>query len=286
MNAPVIQKGSGSFGAEELSRALFAGDLLTFAPAAVSALAARARAIVQGQFGPEPETAERRMSADDFRAASMRARKAVAGDEGMAALWQSVLTALGYPLTEVRSDRVRLRIAPSRPDAQSRFARPLPAHRDSWGSNIMCQVNWWMPLYELAPTRTMVIWPDAFRTPVPNTSGQWDYDRLISGIEKNYPLLPEAERQPADQPVPVLIEPGEILAFSAAHLHAGMTDASGRSRFSLDTRTVWDADIAAGRGAPNVDGAAGPPRWEMFGRRRMRRIHSCMSDQEYSGGAS
>jgi hypothetical protein len=54
----------------------------------------------------------------------------------------------------------------------------------------------------------------------------------------------------------VAIEPGDLLCFSGAHLHAGVPNHTALARFSIETRTVDVEDLAVGRGAPNVDGAA------------------------------
>jgi hypothetical protein len=48
---------------------------------------------------------------------------------------------------------------------------------------------------------------------------------------------------------------GGIILFSAAHLHASVPNTSGVTRFSFDYRTVHLDDIAAKRGAPNIDSA-------------------------------
>ncbi|MFC2255044.1 hypothetical protein ACETRX_36125 [Labrys portucalensis] len=55
---------------------------------------------------------------------------------------------------------------------------------------------------------------------------------------------------------PVVVEPGEVIAFSSAHAHAGVPNSTDFTRISLETRTLWIEDVAAGRGAPNVDGDA------------------------------
>ncbi|MGF1529153.1 MAG: hypothetical protein ACFCBW_20570 [Candidatus Competibacterales bacterium] len=259
--------------AEALAEALFHGQLLTIGGIDVLVqLQRRACQLVEAHFGPDPEVAEQHLCAEDFRRLTREARKAVANDPTIDDLWRQGLMALGYPPTHLeddtlRRDRMLLRIVPSQVEAQSRVARCLPAHRDSWASGIMAQINWWMPLYPLAETRTLVIWPEAFRTPVANTAAEWDYDALLSGRHKDYPRLPQARIHPQQPPLPVVIEPGTLLAFASAHLHASTSDASGITRFSLDTRTVWLDDVAAGRGAPDVDGAGRPPRWEMFARR-------------------
>jgi hypothetical protein len=57
---------------------------------------------------------------------------------------------------------------------------------------------------------------------------------------------------------PVVIEPGEIIAFAAQHAHVGVPNRTDYTRISLETRTLRLADHRAGRGAPNVDGRA---RW-------------------------
>ncbi len=53
-----------------------------------------------------------------------------------------------------------------------------------------------------------------------------------------------------------VIQPGDMLCFCCAHLHASVPNTSGRARFSIETRTVNIDDIHNERGAPNVDCAA------------------------------
>ena len=53
-----------------------------------------------------------------------------------------------------------------------------------------------------------------------------------------------------------VIEPGDLLCFSGAHLHASVPNATGVARFSVEVRTVDAGDAAGGRGSPNVDGEA------------------------------
>jgi hypothetical protein len=53
-----------------------------------------------------------------------------------------------------------------------------------------------------------------------------------------------------------VIQPGSLIAFSAAHAHAGVPNETGLTRISLETRTLFLPDFCAGRGAPDVDGHA------------------------------
>jgi len=248
------------------SHALFDGALVVFnnlQPAA--SLCGRAGQIVESLFGPgDPRLAEKRMSPDRFRQALRQARKAVQSDRIMDHYWHEILAAIGYPPGELFLDRMRLRVVPSRCEYYDRFGRPLPAHRDSWGSGILSQINWWLPIYPLTSPGTMVIWPGAFQLPVRNTCSEWDYNKLLADKNKKYPLLPVALEVPRTAAEPVLIEPGCLLAFSAAHLHAGGTGLPGITRFSLDSRTVWIGDIRTNRAAANVDGDRLRQNWNMF----------------------
>ena len=252
----------------DISTLLFAGEVVVFRDlAGIAALTARVRVLLDGAFEPnDPERAEGRMAPDDYRRACIAARRAVQVDPVVAAAWASALAEIGYPDGSVFGDRMRLRIVPSRPGARGRRSFPLPAHRDTWGANVAAQVNWWLPLYPLAPTRTMCVWPSLFDRPVANTSADWDFDVLTSGAVKDYPILAQAVEDPSGEGEPVGVDPGDLIAFSAAHLHGSRVDSSGVTRLSLDTRTFWDADIEAGRGAPDVDGAGGKIRWEWFNR--------------------
>src|SRR4028119_794800 len=53
---------------------------------------------------------------------------------------------------------------------------------------------------------------------------------------------------PASELRPV-IEPGDLLCFSGAHLHASVPNTTGVARFSAAGRTADAGDAAAGRGA-------------------------------------
>lgn len=51
-------------------------------------------------------------------------------------------------------------------------------------------------------------------------------------------------------------EPGDLLCFSGAHLHASVPNTTGVARFSVEVRTADVGDVAESRGAPNPDGEA------------------------------
>lgn len=249
-----------------LSETLFDGGLIVFdGLRPIARLVDRARAILTETFETEePALAERELSAARFRRLAMQARELVATDAAVARHWWDALAVIGYRREATWLDRIRLRVVPSRSDIEHQRLQTVSPHRDTWGSGIMAQINWWLPLYPLVEGSTMLLWPDVFRHPIANNSGEWSFEAFRNGSEKDYPLLPVACRHPVQPQTPVLIEPGQLLGFSAAHLHAGVSDASGRTRFGVDTRSVWEPDRSAGRGAPNVDGAAREEMWRWF----------------------
>ncbi len=251
---------------QRLSEALFDGRLLVFDDLpAVRSLMQSARAIVERIFETDdPPSAETRLSADAFRRLALRARKAIGDDLAVASHWGDALATVGYPPEDTWLDRIRLRVVPSRTDIGHPRLQTLAPHRDTWGSGIAAQINWWLPLYPVTDTRTMLVWPEAFRSPVANDSADWSFEAFRAAGPGNYPLLAAARERPPGPAVPVSITPGQLLAFSAAHVHGGVSDASGITRFGIDTRTVWEPDRQSKRGAPNVDCGARAEMWRWY----------------------
>jgi ectoine hydroxylase-related dioxygenase (phytanoyl-CoA dioxygenase family) len=56
-----------------------------------------------------------------------------------------------------------------------------------------------------------------------------------------------------DPQVRVIAPPGGLLLFSGAQMHSSVPNTSGRTRLSIDFRTVHIDDVVSRRGAPNVD---------------------------------
>ena len=187
-------------------------------------------------------------------------------------------------------DRVRLRVQQSGAGLDTvddslhgsgKYSSTLPIHRDTWASNIMQQINVWMPLAEIDAGRTLAIHPSFFDMPVPNSSETWDFAALKRARKTGtpYPQLPmvtlEAEgadggasggggnrldtslrQRIEDDACPVVIAPGDVLLFSGAHLHSSVLNFTGKTRFSTEIRMVDAEDFSRGEGAPNVDGRA------------------------------
>ena len=48
-------------------------------------------------------------------------------------------------------------------------------HRDTWFSAPFCQVNWWMPVYDVVETNVMAFHPRYFSQGARNSSRDYDY---------------------------------------------------------------------------------------------------------------
>ncbi len=239
----------------------FRGELVVFRQLdALAALLDHARGIAYAAFD-HPVRDEGRLDCGLWREKALAARRSFMHSEAVPDLLRALFTELGFDPETTYRDRAILRFQPGRAACRTRRLRDLPPHRDSWGSNLMTQLNWWAPLFPLEPDATMEIWPDYFDRPVPNSSADWDIEALRAA-GGSYPLLPEAAR-PEEPGQPVLIEPGELICFSGAHLHASRPNRTGRTRISIDLRTV---DVSDGPGAPNVDGRARHTAYDWFHR--------------------
>lgn len=241
---------------------LYRGELPVFRGLpAMLGLVARARAMAEAAFAPHsPPLAQEALEPEDFLARAAALRGSFMRDGEARAAFRAVLESLGLDPVSTFADRLILRLQPSGDTHSGRRVRDLPPHRDTWGSNLMSQINLWGPVFPLDPGATMVIWPTLFARPVPNTSRDWDLERLREAPGR-YPLLPVLRGPvPSDggvaRELPILIEPGDLLCFSGAHLHASRPNRTGTVRVSVDSRTVDLADHRAGRGAENVDGRA------------------------------
>jgi ADP-ribose pyrophosphatase YjhB (NUDIX family) len=157
-------------------------------------------------------------------------------------------------------DSIHLRIVP--PAEGNRQIGRLGFHRDTWGSNLLQQTNWWMTIRPLASERTIAFYPSYWSRPIENSSASWDLDeireRRRSGEpDEDIPIVPEpTEPVDTESELRIVIEPGDLLCFSGAHLHASVPNATAETRCSVELRTVNVDDIARGRGAPNLDGRA------------------------------
>ena len=269
---------------------LFAGTLLVVT--GVDALApfrAHADELLAAAFTPmEPPEAQRGLGDAAFGERITPLRDGFRRDPRVRELFGRIVSDFGLDAATTYWDPPRLRVLPAGADPQDHDDIALEAHRDTWSSNVYAQVNWWIPLHAVTAERAIAFYPRHWSAPVANTSGAWDLELLraerASAGPVTIPLVPtpSAPLDPADAVV-VVVQPGDMLLFSGAHLHATVANTSGTPRYSVEARTVTLDDVHGGRGAPNVDGAAPHVPWEWFRRISDRTPLSDVLDGERRG---
>ena len=173
-------------------------------------------------------------------------------------LFKSFLTDIGFNQGKTYWDKFVVRIAPASEKFKPRENSRIGIHRDTWGTNIHQQINWWAPINDLDVKNTLIFYPDYFSKKVRNSTASWDLNVYLEKRKQNdfsYPSAPELLESLATdiKTLPITIEPGEILCFSGSHLHSSTKEKSLKTRFSYEIRTVCMDDIESNMQAPNID---------------------------------
>lgn len=229
---------------------LFDGALLVFPLSpGLAAFRDRVADLIRERLGAvDPETVHASMAPDELDAAVQDLRATVRRDHKSGELLLTALAGTGLDLDDACWDRVNLRMLP--PGA-AHAGKGTGWHRDTWGSNIAAQTNWWTPVFPVTEGRTISFAPSLWRRSVANSSAGWT---PAAARAQAVPLIPEPEGPLEDlDELPVVIRPGDLLCFSAAQMHRSVPNRTDRTRFSIEVRTVSETDIRAGRGAPNLD---------------------------------
>ena len=189
-------------------------------------------------------------------------QRQVRGDPRVKRLFAAALEEVGVDPERSYWDSIHLRIVPPATGDSERQIGRIGFHRDTWGSNLLQQTNWWTTIRPLASDRTIAFYPSYWSRPIENNSASWNLDeireRRRSGErDEDIPIVPEpTEPVDTDSELRIVIEPGDLLCFSGAHLHASVPNATSETRCSVELRTVNVDDFGRDRGAPDLDGRA------------------------------
>jgi len=170
----------------------------------------------------------------------------------------------GCDLEKTYFDVPRMRTAYPDDYLSTGIAYAFHPHRDTWYSAPACQINWWMPIYDLTPDNCMAIHPQYFSRAIKNGSRTYNYHRW--NLESRYNAAQHVKVDTRVQPRPeeeIELEPqvrivskvGGMFLFSAAQLHSTVPNTAGVPRYSIDFRTVHLDDVLGKIGAANVDSA-------------------------------
>jgi hypothetical protein len=247
----------------DFRQALYAGALFKLAPSEASVrLAREANELLAESFRDvgDPRDAQFRLPAAEHLERLGRVRHMLAGEARFLEGARAVLAAAGQAPDEYALDKPRLRGVLDRGHEITAAAPVYFAHRDTWYANPRAQLNWWLALHDATEEETFTFFPEVFERQVPNSSSTFDYRTWRAQAGWQNPKRAASATYPTSLvPLDGLQERGfacrmgEVLVFSGAHLHRTRSHASGRTRFSVDFRSVHLEDHRQGLGAPDVD---------------------------------
>ena len=245
---------------------LFAGDIFIYSPTEHSRkLIEHARSMIVDGFGSlDPELAQYEMDVGSYAALLGNLKPSFIHHPKSKELVTGIVRDIGASPDKTYFDVPKMRSSTSDNYLTTGIALAFPPHRDTWFSAPFCQINWWTPIYEITIDNGMAFYPRYFDRPIANNSDVYNYYRWNSTRATAHldlkgggaRVAPEAKEPVDDTPdARYVVEPGGLILFAAAQLHASLPNQSGRTRFSIDFRTVHVDDVTGQRGASNLDSA-------------------------------
>jgi hypothetical protein len=242
---------------------LYAGDIFLYsASPATRALIALAQEMLETTFAPrDPRKLHESMSPEEVASVLAGLKPRFIHHPECKRLLPQILAERGVDLDKVYFDVPRMRSAYPKDFLASGIAYAFHPHRDTWYSAPMCQINWWLPIYPLDPDNAMGFYPRYFSEPVANNSEIYNYYEWNTNNRANAAqhVRQDTREQPKPQQalenvsVRYLPPPGGMIVFSGSQMHETVPNSTNLARYSIDFRTVHIDDVAARRGAVNVD---------------------------------
>jgi hypothetical protein len=249
---------------DERRARLYDGQVLVHSASRESlALVQHARSLIAEAFGShDPETVQFDMPVEDFAALLADLKPKFIHHRESKERIKALLESFGCNLDTTYFDVPRMRTSTSNDYLNSGISYAFHPHRDTWYSAPFGQLNWWIPIFPVVPENVMAFHPEYWSNPIRNGSRRYNYYEWNRSSRQTAAQHIKADTR--DQPKPeesVRLEPqvrvvpevGGVMMFSGNQLHSTVPNTSGRTRFSIDFRTVNIDDIVLRRGAPNVD---------------------------------
>ncbi len=249
---------------EQRRELLYDGQLFAFSarPSSKAFTDFAASMIEEAFAGLDPVTAQYEMSVEKFVEIFGPLKPKFIHHPESKRLIKAMLEDFGCDPETTYLDVPRLRAVTSDGYLTSGVGYAHHLHRDTWYSAPMCQINWWLPIYEISSASSMAFHPRYWSEPVKNGSKDFNYYEWNSTgrasaaqhIKSDTRKQPKPEQpMELDPQMRIVTGPGGIVAFSGAQMHSTVPNNSGKTRFSIDFRTVDINDVKNKIGAPNID---------------------------------
>jgi hypothetical protein len=212
----------------------------------------------------DPRQAQHTMSVEQYAAILADLKPRFIHHPKAKELIQGILSDFGCDPDATYFDVPRMRTSTAQGYLTTGIAFAFHPHRDTWYSAPMCQLNWWLPIYEIEENNGVAFHPHYWNHPVKNGSSDYNYQEWVktSRFIAAQQVKTDNRKQPTPEE-PIELDPqirpitpvGGATIFSAAHLHSSVPNTTNVTRFSIDFRTVHLGDVIDQRGAPNIDSA-------------------------------
>jgi hypothetical protein len=254
------------FSDEARRRHLYNGQLLVFSPRpSTVAFCEFARELIQNAFGTlDPREAQHHLPVEEYAAILAKLKPHFIHHPQSKRHLQQILNDMGCDLGKTYFDVPKMRSSTSGGYLTTGIAYAWHPHRDTWYSAPPCQLNWWIPIYDIESENAMSFHPRYWSQAVRNNSDEYNYyvankfgrPDAAKYVKQDPRVLPRpVESIESDPEIRIICPVGGIIIFSAAQMHSSVPNTSGRTRFSIDFRTVHLDDVVAKVGALNVDAA-------------------------------
>lgn len=246
---------------------LFDGQLFVYSPRkSTLAFIEFARNMIREAFSPlDPEHAQYSLSVERYAEILGRLKPSFIHHPESKEHLKAVLSELGCDRDKTYFDVPKMRSSTSDQYLTTGIAYAWHPHRDTWYSAPLCQINWWIPIYDIESNNAMAFHPAYWNRPVQNNSSgynyyEWNQQNRGTHVtqylkEDPRPLPRPTEPMELDPQIRLIVPAGGIVLFAGAQMHSSVPNTSGKTRFSIDFRVVHHDDVAAKRGAPYSDEA-------------------------------
>lgn len=157
---------------DERRKELYRGSIVVQSPSKSTLdLCRLAQEMIEEAFHPfDPLTVHQRLSAEKRAEVLAVLKPKFIHDARSKGCIQRILTEAGCDLENTYFDVPRMRTAFPGDYLKSGIAYAFHPHRDTWYSAPFCQINWWMPVYDLNSENCMAIHPHYFDRAILNES--------------------------------------------------------------------------------------------------------------------
>jgi len=248
----------------ERRQRLFDGEIFVYSPNNHSMeLVQLAQELIEAAFpDQDPQLAQFNYPVEEYASILTRLKPEFIHHPRAKEIMPKMFEALGSDLDDTYFDVPRMRSSTSNDYLTSGIAYAFHAHRDTWYSAPMSQINWWLPIYEMEAGNGMAFHPNYWSTSIHNNSEIYNYQEW--NAKQRFDLKDKIKKDDRPQPKPqedltlepndvIVVEPGSMILFSAAQLHSSVPNQTGKTRFSIDFRVVNRSDLEEKAGAPNLD---------------------------------